>query len=107
MSGLVTGSARASGPAVGKLPRTIAVLTHVEHFTQGGRLHAYGPYAREIELWADLFESVLIIAPCLPGPPGPSSRGRAPISTRRRSWNEHKPETAGLAKRSSAATSRP
>lgn len=41
----------------------LLVVSHVVHYLREGRLHAYGPYAREIEVWADLFEEVRIAAP--------------------------------------------
>lgn len=47
----------------------LTVVSHVVHFRHQGRLYAYGPYAREIEIWADLFHHVLIAAPLRSGPP--------------------------------------
>lgn len=44
-------------------PRRLLIVSHVEHYANGGRLHAYGPYAREIDIWADLFPEVVIAAP--------------------------------------------
>lgn len=45
-------------------PRTLTVVSHVTHFRlPDGRLWAYAPYAREIEIWADLFPSLVIAAP--------------------------------------------
>jgi glycosyltransferase involved in cell wall biosynthesis len=41
----------------------------VIHYAHGGRLFAYGPYAREIDLWADLFREVRIASPCRTAPP--------------------------------------
>jgi glycosyltransferase involved in cell wall biosynthesis len=35
----------------------------VVHYRHSGRLAAYGPYAREIDIWADLFPRVTIAAP--------------------------------------------
>lgn len=40
------------------------VVSHVVHYRYDGRLFAYGPYAREIDIWADLFPQVLIASPC-------------------------------------------
>jgi hypothetical protein len=34
------------------------------HYQHNGQLSAYAPYAREIDIWADLFSEVLIAAPC-------------------------------------------
>jgi glycosyltransferase involved in cell wall biosynthesis len=44
-------------------------VSHVVHYRHGGKIHAYAPYAREIEMWADLFPEVRIAAPCEDGPP--------------------------------------
>lgn len=51
--------------------RRLLVVSHVIHFRDRGRLYAYGPYAREIDIWADLFPEVVIAAPCREeAPPG-------------------------------------
>jgi hypothetical protein len=42
----------------------LLVVSHVVHYLYGGTLSAYGPYAREIDIWADLFPEVLIASPC-------------------------------------------
>jgi len=53
-----------------KLHRLL-IVSHVPHFQWDGRLFAYGPYAREIDVWADLFPEVVIAAPLrLEAPPG-------------------------------------
>lgn len=44
--------------------RRLLIVSHVVHFRHQQRLHAYAPYAREIDIWADLFPEVLIAAPC-------------------------------------------
>ncbi len=44
--------------------RRLCIVSHVVHYRQGGAVHAYAPYAREIEIWADLFPEVRIAAPC-------------------------------------------
>jgi glycosyltransferase involved in cell wall biosynthesis len=50
---------------------SLLVVSHVTHFAWEGRLYAYGPYAREIDVWADLFPSLVIAAPCRQAaPPG-------------------------------------
>lgn len=41
----------------------LCIASHVVHFAHNGRLFAYGPYAKEIDLWADLFDEVVIAAP--------------------------------------------
>jgi hypothetical protein len=47
-----------------KLPvERLLVVSHVDHYRHDGTLYAYGPYAREIDIWADLFPTVLIAAP--------------------------------------------
>lgn len=42
----------------------LVIISHVIHYEYDARIHAYGPYAREIEIWADLFPHVIIAAPC-------------------------------------------
>ena len=42
----------------------LVVVSHVVHYRFEGRLFAYGPYAREIVLWAGLFGEVAIASPC-------------------------------------------
>ena len=42
----------------------LAVVSHVTHFCHNGQVYAYGPYSQEIDLWADLFDSLTIAAPC-------------------------------------------
>ena len=44
--------------------RVLLVVSHVRHYVHNGQISAYGPYAREIDIWADLFEEVRIAAPC-------------------------------------------
>jgi len=41
----------------------LVIVSHVIHFVKNGEILAYGPYAREIEIWADLFDEVIIAAP--------------------------------------------
>jgi len=41
----------------------LVIVSHVTHFRWQGQLHAYAPYAREIDIWADLFPEVTIAAP--------------------------------------------
>jgi glycosyltransferase involved in cell wall biosynthesis len=50
-------------------PYRLLVVSHVTHYKHDGQLHAYGPYAREIDIWADLFSEVVIAAPCRVEPP--------------------------------------
>src|SRR5437016_11550842 len=42
----------------------LVVVNAVLHYRHQGELWAYGPYVREIEMWADLFSTVKIAAPC-------------------------------------------
>lgn len=44
-------------------PERLLIVSHVHHYLHDGRLGAYGPYAREIDIWADLFDTVVIAAP--------------------------------------------
>jgi glycosyltransferase involved in cell wall biosynthesis len=48
---------------------TLAIVSPVVHCQHDGRIFAYGPYAREIEVWADLFPRVVIAAPSRTTPP--------------------------------------
>lgn len=41
----------------------LVIVSHVVHYRAAGRIYAYSPYAREIEIWADLFDEILIAAP--------------------------------------------
>src|ERR1019366_9521869 len=41
----------------------LVIVSHVRHYSQDGNLFAYAPYAREIEIWAELFDEVVIAAP--------------------------------------------
>jgi glycosyltransferase involved in cell wall biosynthesis len=51
--------------------RDLLIVSSAIHYRHGGRLSAYGPYAREIDVWADLFPRVHIAAPCrAESPPG-------------------------------------
>jgi glycosyltransferase involved in cell wall biosynthesis len=46
-------------PKISKL----VIVSHVHHYSHGGQIHAYGPYTREIDIWADLFPQVVIASP--------------------------------------------
>ena len=53
-------------PAKGRLGlRRLLVVSSATHYLADGQLAAYGPYTREIDIWADLFDEVVIAAPCL------------------------------------------
>ncbi len=64
--------------------RRLLIVSHALHFEHAGRWAAYGPYVREIDVWADLFETVTIVAPLRRGNPDKDSLpfSRANISVR-------------------------
>jgi len=43
--------------------QSLLVVSHVVHYAWEEKLFAYGPYAREIDIWADLFPEVIIASP--------------------------------------------
>jgi len=47
----------------------LLIVTHVLHHSHGNQIHAYAPYAREIDIWAKLFHHVVIAAPVTPSAP--------------------------------------
>lgn len=49
--------------------RTLLVITHVAHYRHAGHVSAYAPYVLEMELWARLFDRMLIAAPLRAGAP--------------------------------------
>lgn len=51
----------------------LVIVSGVVHYQSEGRLWAYGPYAREIDIWADLFSEVVIAAPCCSETPAADS----------------------------------
>jgi glycosyltransferase involved in cell wall biosynthesis len=51
--------------------QNLLIVSSAIHYRYGGQLFAYGAYAREIDIWADLFPRVQIAAPCRDeAPPG-------------------------------------
>ena len=42
----------------------LLIVSHVPHYRHEGAYFAYGPYAKEIEVWAELFSEIVIAAPC-------------------------------------------
>jgi glycosyltransferase involved in cell wall biosynthesis len=70
----------------------LLITSHVIHYSHGGRLYAYGPYAREIDLWADLFREVRIASPCRHAPPPgdclPFERGNIAILPQKEAGGE-------------------
>lgn len=51
----------------------LLIVSHVVHYRHEGGVYAYSPYAKEIEVWADLFPEVVIAAPCHDGAPSSDS----------------------------------
>ncbi|HBP87971.1 MAG TPA: hypothetical protein DD706_09765 [Nitrospiraceae bacterium] len=49
--------------------KTLVIITNVRHYEVSGKLYASGPYTLQIQPLADLFEKVLIAAPCQKGLP--------------------------------------
>jgi len=43
--------------------RNLTIVSHVLYYWFEGNLFAFGPYAREIAIWAELFPDVVIAAP--------------------------------------------
>src|SRR6185295_2863267 len=85
------GHARAGEGAASGSPTRLLIISHVIHYRYAGRLHAYAAYAREIDLWADLFPQVLIASPLRderpPGDCAPFERSNVSI--------DPQPETGG------------
>lgn len=42
----------------------LVIVSHVVHYRCDGRIYAYEPYVREIDLWAGMFNEVVIASPC-------------------------------------------
>jgi glycosyltransferase involved in cell wall biosynthesis len=49
--------------------KRLVIVSHVIVFRHEGRLYAHAPYARELNIWADLFREVIIASPYREGPP--------------------------------------
>lgn len=85
-----TGNALRNGVALNL--QNLLIISHVAHYVHEGRLYAYGPYAREIDVWADLFENVVIAAPSKNRTPPtdclPFSRANISIRPQRESGGE-------------------
>lgn len=43
--------------------KDVLIISHVIHYSWKGVIYAYGPYAREIDIWAELFSQITIAAP--------------------------------------------
>ena len=65
----------------------LVIVTHVAHYKRGGQLYAYAPYAREVEVWADIFDEIVIAAPLRKTVPagdcGPVDRSNVQIMPQR------------------------
>ncbi len=44
-------------------PRALAVISAAPHFRWEGRFWSHEPYVREIDLWAELFDRIVIVGP--------------------------------------------
>jgi glycosyltransferase involved in cell wall biosynthesis len=69
MSAVLGKNSESDEKRLAKIPRRLLIVSHVIHYQHNGCLYAYGPYAREIDIWADLFPEVRIAAPCRWEPP--------------------------------------
>src|SRR5882724_99285 len=49
--------------------RKLLVVARVDHYRHDGKLYAYTPYVRELEMWADLFSEVAIAGSLRDAPP--------------------------------------
>ncbi len=51
--------------------KNLLIVSHVQHYIWEGQIWAFGGYAREIDIWADLFPTIKIASPCVEmAPPG-------------------------------------
>lgn len=63
-------SAKAASGALSPAQRLL-VVTSVVHYREKGQLFAYGPYALEMQGWAELFPELVLASPCREAsPPG-------------------------------------
>lgn len=68
----MSAGAGTDAPQSGGLPRfaeRLVVVSCATHYQWQGEYHAYAPYTREMDLWAQLFREVIIAAPLEAGPP--------------------------------------
>lgn len=79
----------------------LVIVSHVAHYRWQGSLHAYAPYAREIDIWADLFSEVVIAAPLReeapPGDATPFTRSNIGVHPVREAGGESIAAKLGLA----------
>lgn len=52
-----------------RVPRTLTIVSSAPHHRWEGRLWSHEPYVREIDLWAHMFERVVIVGPATSTPP--------------------------------------
>src|ERR1700730_15711640 len=58
------------GHPMGTKISNLLIVSHVLHYEYRGRVYAYGPYTREIDIWADLVPEIRIASPlCAEEPP--------------------------------------
>ncbi len=50
---------------------TFALITHVEHTVSEGKIFAYGPYVREMNIWSKHVDKIILVAPRTQSTPGP------------------------------------
>ena len=79
----------------------LLIVSHVVHYKSSDGYYAYSPYAKEIELWADLFADVTIAAPCRLGEPPADTcriaRRNVRVSPQREVGGESLAAKAGIA----------
>jgi glycosyltransferase involved in cell wall biosynthesis len=56
-------------PRMSKCPQRLLIVARVAHYRHDGRIWAYAPYAREIDVWGDLFSRVTIAGSLVDAPP--------------------------------------
>ena len=52
-----------------KPPRKLLTISHCKCYYYQDQLFSYGPYVREMEVWADLFEEIKIASPYVEAEP--------------------------------------
>ncbi len=79
----------------------LLIVSHVRHYKHNQGYYAYGPYAREIEVWCDLFSEVVIAAPCREEPPAADAylihRGNVTVAPQKEVGGPSWREKAGIA----------
>ncbi len=59
--------------ATGPVCHHLAVVSHVVHHRWQGEIHAYTPYARELDLWASMVDRLTVAAPVRDAEPPPDT----------------------------------